>query len=66
MKLSKDLMVQSEELEINGLYYLHSLRGARKIKYVRPFNKIHRSMADDPAQRDLWFIFAPPCEVTRW
>ena len=52
MKLSKDLMVRNEELEINGLYYLRSLRGARKIKYVRAFNKIHRSMAVDSARRD--------------
>ena len=52
MKLSKDLMVQSEELKINGLYYLHSLRGARKIKYVQAFNRIHRSMAVDSVQRD--------------
>ena len=52
MKLSKDLMVRSEELKINGLYYLRSLRGARKIKYVRAFNRIHRSTAVDSARRD--------------
>ena len=52
MKLSKDLMVRSEELKINGLYYLRSLRGARKIKYVQAFNRIHRSTAVDSARRD--------------
>ena len=52
MKLSKDLMVRSEELKINGLYYLRSLRGAKKIKYVWAFNRIHRSTAIDLAQRD--------------
>ena len=49
MKLSNDLMVQSEELKINGLYYLRSLRGARKIKYVRAFNRIRRSTTVDSA-----------------
>ena len=52
MKLSKDLMVRSEELKIDGLYYLRSLRSARKIKYVWEFNRIHRSTAVDSAQRD--------------
>ena len=52
MKLSKDLMVRSEELEINGLYYLRSLRGVRKIKYVHAFNRIHISTAVDSARRD--------------
>ena len=52
MKLSKDLMVRSEELNIDGLYYLRSLRGARKIKYVQASNRIHRSTAVDSAHRN--------------
>ena len=52
IKLSKDLMVRSEELKINGLYYLRSLRGARKIRYVQAFNRIHRSTAVDSTQKD--------------
>ena len=39
-------------VEINGPYYFRSLRGARKIKYFWAFNKIHRLMAVDSAQRN--------------
>ena len=49
MNLSKDLMVRSEELKINGIHYVRSPKGARKIKYIRAFNRIHRSIADDLA-----------------
>ena len=66
MKLSKDLMVQSEELNINDLYYVRSLRGARKIKYVRVFNRVHRSTTVDPARTDPRSTFTLPCEVACW
>ena len=62
----KDLMVRNENSKINGLILCPLSKSARKIKYVRAFNKIHRSTAIDPTQRDLQFIFALPCEVTRW
>ena len=51
-EVSKYLMVRSEELKINGLHYVRSLKGARKMKYVWAFNKIHGSMVVDLARRD--------------
>ena len=56
MKLSKDLMVRSEKLKINGLHYVRSLKGARKMKYVWEFNMIHGSTVVDLARRDPWSI----------
>ena len=49
-EVSKDLMARSEEPEINGLHYVRSPKGVRKIKYIWAFNRIHRSMAGDLAR----------------
>ena len=54
-----------KKFKINGLYYLRSLRGARKIKYVWAFNRIHRSTALDSARRHPQSWITPEPRLAR-
>ena len=58
-------MVRNEKSKINGLILCPLSKSARKIKYVRAFNKVHRSMVVDPVRADARSIVNPPCEVAR-
>ena len=56
-------MVRNENSKINGLILCPLSKSARKIKYVRAFNKVHKSMAVDLAREIAQSIVNPPCEV---
>ena len=57
-------MVRNEKSKINGLVLCPLSKSARKIKYVRAFNKVHRSMVGDPVRADARSIVNPPCEFS--
>ena len=62
----KDIMIPIERIEINGHDCLYTLGDARNVKYVRAFNRVHRSTAINLARADPRSIFNPPCEIACW